>query len=368
MMLSTIGSIVAVVPANALTFNFTSGSGITNQQLIGFQEAGSLWSAGYDDLVTVNITINFTSLGANSLGEATSFGRFFNYSDVYTALNTDKKSADDNIAVGSLSTNGTYRKLTNYSNDNPNGAGSITPYLSTNNNSIVMTNANAKALGLIAANDASLDATITLNSDVSWSYGIPLASGTYDFVGVAIHEIGHVLGFNSSVDTLNDSGGTKDANEYSLFPLDLFRYSDDSKAENPLDLPNLNTVDFTVGVTEKYFSIDGGKTEIASLEKGTLNGSYQAQHWLETSNALGIMDPATDINELKLFTINDVRAFDVIGWDRSAVSFAAFEPPTAVPEPENYVGTLICALLGVGALAKRRQKSIESARKSATKI
>ena len=216
-----------------------------------------------------------------------------------------------------------------------------------------MTTANAKALKLIAANDPAIDATISLNSTgYSWSYGNTIAPGTYDFIGVAAHEIGHVLGFNSAVDALDNTRSTLLSSDYSLVPLDLFRYSEDSRDEN--------AVDFTVGTTDKYFSIDGGVTKIASLEKGVSISGYQAQHWLETSPAIGIMDPATDINEFKLFTRNDIRAFDVVGWDRSALSFAVFNPTapaTAVPEPESYVGTLIFVALGVRTIVKYRNKS-----------
>jgi Matrixin len=351
MILSAIGSNLAIAPANALTFNFIAGTGITAEQLAGFQAAGNLWSGWYDDSVTINININFTNIAAGSLGGASPSSQFFDYSDVYTALNADRTSADDDTAVSSLSSNGSYRKLTNYTTDNPNTTDLSIPYVTTGNR-IAMTTANAKALGLIAANDTALDATISLNSSVAWSYGNTIAPGTYDFIGVAAHEIGHALGFNSAVDALDNTRGTLRASDYSLVPLDLFRYSEDSRDEN--------AVDFTVGTTDKYFSIDGGVTEIASLEKGVSISGYQAQHWLETSPAIGIMDPVTGINEFKLFTRNDIRAFDVVGWDRSALSFAVFAPTapaTAVPEPESYVGTLICVAFGVRTIVKYRKKS-----------
>jgi hypothetical protein len=352
MVLSAIGSSLAIAPANALTFNFIAGTGIGAEQLAGFQAAGNLWSGWYADPVTVNININFTNIAAGSLGGASPSSQFFDYDDVYTALNADRTSVDDNTAVGSLSSNGSYRKLTNYTSDNPNTTDLSIPYVTTGNR-IAMTTANAKALGLIAANDTAIDATISLNSTgYNWSYGNTIAPGTYDFVGVAAHEIGHVLGFNSAVDALDNNRGTLAASAYSLVPLDLFRRSKASTDEN--------AVDFTVGATDKYFSIDGGVTNIASLEKGVSITGYQAQHWLETSPAIGIMDPVTDINEFKLFTRRDIQAFDVVGWDRSALSFAVFNPTapaTAVPEPEQYVGTLIFVAFGVKTIVKYRKKS-----------
>jgi hypothetical protein len=356
--LSAIGS-GAVTPVNALTFKFIPGTGITttSQQYLGFQEAGSLWSTLFTDPITLNIKINFTNIGAGSLGFTSPASEYFDYSAVYAALSADKTSTDDNKAVASLSSNGAYQKLTNYTSDNPDGAGSIATYV-TSGDRVAMTTANAKALNLITdaqidplTNQPIVDATISLNSNgYIWDYGINIAKGHYDFVGVATHEIGHVLGFNSAVDALDASGGILKASDYSLVPLDLFRYSTASTAKS--------AVDFTVGSTDQYFSLDGGKTRIASLATGSKNGDgRQAQHWQEVSASLGIMDPATADGELLQFTINDIRAFDAIGWNRSAVSFTAFNTPaTAVPEPENYLGTFICTAFGVVTIVRHKRK------------
>ena len=368
MVLSAFGSIVAVAPANALTFNFIAGDGITydpltgvSQQLTGFTEAGNLWSTFFTDPVTINIRINFRDLGDPSLrslgGTDYLAAQNFSYTDVYNALNADKKSADDNTAVASLSlpsnSNGTYQKWTNYTSDNPDLINNKTAYLASGN-TIAMTTANAKALGLIDATNTSLDATISLNNRYTWDYVTPIGASNYDFVGVAAHEIGHALGFNSAVDALDSSGGANPASYYRLVPLDLFRYSTASTAQH--------AVDFTVGTEDKYFSIDGGTTKIASFSTGVYNGDrYQAQHWQEVSTTLGIMDPVTLAGEFLKFTKNDVRAFDVVGWDCAA----RYCPPlTAVPEPENYLGTFIFVAFGVRTIVKHKRnlaKSIDPA-------
>src|SRR5690606_11215974 len=97
--------------------------------------------------------------------------------------------------------------------NNPHGANSATPYVDTsltdidsdghaNNNWIQLTRANAKAVGLIAGNDAGLDGTIRFSSSFAFDYDPSdgITPGTMDFIGVAIHEIGHSLGFTSGVD------------------------------------------------------------------------------------------------------------------------------------------------------------------------
>ncbi|NJR32446.1 MAG: hypothetical protein HC778_05955 [Chamaesiphon sp. CSU_1_12] len=122
----------AILPANALTFNFTPAAGTSQQAIEGFTTAGSLWSSLFTDNVTVNININFTTLGAGTLGEASSTTQSFGYDRVYGALNNDRTSADDNTAVNSLSKAPTFNMLINRTANSPNGAGSATPYLDSN--------------------------------------------------------------------------------------------------------------------------------------------------------------------------------------------------------------------------------------------
>jgi hypothetical protein len=340
MALAGIGSSGAVTPANALTFNFTPVAGTSQQAIDGFTAAGNLWSSLFTDNVTINININFANIGSGTLAQASSPAYFFSYQNVYNALNSDKKSADDATAVGSLSTSTTYQRLLNHSTSNT-VSGGLTPELF-NSGDVIVNSANAKALGLNTGN-TGFDASISFNStgyawDFDGSNGID--SDAYDFVGIAAHEIGHALGFTSRVDYIgyaidsafNDSATT----------LDLFRYSTASKARGAIDT--------TVGADAKYFSIDGGVTSIADFSTGVEFGGdgRQASHWKDNLG-LGIMDPTTANGELLQITNNDAQALDVIGWDRVKNS------ATKIPEPADFVGTLICAGFGVKLVLKRRK-------------
>jgi hypothetical protein len=354
--LSSIGGSGSVTPANALTFNFTPASGTSQQAIDGFAAAGTFWSSMFTDSVAVNINIGFTSLSGNTLAQAGSNGVLFNYSSVRSLLDANKTSVDDNTAVGSLSTNSTFKRLINNTTEN-----SGTTYIDTvaSGNNVSFSTANAKALGLAIPDSFysgiytdglnKFDSVIEFNSNYAWDFDRSngITSTEYDFVGVAIHEIGHSLGFYSEVDDLDTSGGTRSKNTFNTSTLDLFRYSAASGAQQ--------AIDFTTGAGDKYFSLDGGITEIASFSNGaTLGGDgRQASHWKDNLG-LGIMDPTFASGELGVISQNDLRALDVIGWDRSAASYA-----TSVPEPSNVVGTLMVAAFGAKMLLKRRKKLLE---------
>jgi hypothetical protein len=365
-----------LIPANALTFNFSPAAGTSQQAIDGFTTAGNLWSSVFTDNVNVNININFTALGAGTLGETGSTAQSYNYGQVYNALKSDRTSVNDNTAVNSLANGSTFNMLLNRTANNPNSAGSATPYLdnngNANNRTIEMTSANAKALGLQGSSTSS-DASISFSSLFSWDFNRSdgITNGAFDFVGLATHEIGHALGFTSGVDVLdgNSSSQYYNDNQFTyVSPLDLFRYSTDSK--------NASAIDWTADSRAKYLSIDGGVTKIGDLSTGdTFGDGRQNGHWKD-NQGLGILDPTIAPGELLAISENDKQALDAIGWNRvdngilnNAVSsqnaiagisrFASAEA-TSVPEPADFVGTLMVAAICGKSILRRRQARLES--------
>ncbi|MCE9530384.1 MAG: NF038122 family metalloprotease, partial [Planctomycetes bacterium] len=162
-----------------------------------------------------------------------------------------------------------------------------------------------------------------------------------DFVGVAAHEIGHLLGFYSGVDNLdfNAMAPGKNDNEFlAVTALDLFRFSSRSIGAGS----GIGVIDWTADSTPKYISVDGGLTLLAALSTGENFGDgYQASHW-KNNLGLGIMDPTISSGEFVSILPNDLVAFDMIGYDL-----------TPTPEPSF---CLLLGFLGILAIALIRSR------------
>jgi hypothetical protein len=122
--------------------------------------------------------------------------------------------------------------------------------------------------------------------------------------------------------------------------LDFSRFSAASQAAGA-------DLDWTVDARSKYFSVNGGTTvdidNAWSLGRNFGDGR-QASHWKDNLGR-GIMDPTFAPGELGIVTNLDLRAFDIMGFNS-----------TAVPEPTS-VAIFGSGLILLGIVRRKRQKS-----------
>jgi hypothetical protein len=262
-------------------------------------------------------------LATGVLGHTDIFYDPFDYTSVRAALVNDRLSVDDFSSTNALQPAPVFSMLINRTANNPDGVVSLTPYFDTglggpgqagpeNNNTVRFPAANAKALGLLPDNPNLLDGKITFTTspvfDFDRSNGI--AANRIDFVGIATHEIGHVLGFASGVDILVSNGappGMNDNQQKFVTPLDLFRFT--SRSIGPGG--GVGVIDWTGDDTDKYFSVDGGLTPLANFSRGI---ALEEGHW-QDNLGIGIMDPTAAGGELLKISEMDIRAMDAIGYN-----------------------------------------------------
>ncbi|MEP3888988.1 MAG: NF038122 family metalloprotease [Hellea sp.] len=319
------------------TLNDTGGVGAGSQAEAGFLAAAALWISFLADDVDIRLDVGFRSLAPGVLGSAGSDRATIAYSVYRDALIADGTSADDATAIANLEMGDSL----NFATQDQTGTFILDNNGSANNTFLSINRTTALALGIsVDANGDAIDdgvtayANISFNSDFTFDFDPTdgIDAGAIDFVGVAFHEIGHALGFTSGVDIV-DGNSTIDLNGFAIFnQLDVFRYSDNAQAQF-----GAGTRDLGYG-GDPFFSIDGGATNLGFFSSGRNNGDgQQASHWRD-GLGLGIMDPTSaPAGQENMITELDIRAFDVIGWDRVGESA---EPPINLTEGDDtFTGT-----------------------------
>jgi FG-GAP-like repeat len=230
--------------------------------------------------ITVNIDVGFgeigpnnTPLGSNALGESNTFFNHYTYTQVRSALVADTSSADQVSAGNSLP--------------------AADP---TNGGNYWVATAEAKALGLMGPSNA-VDGYIGFSSSLPFTYDDSngVAAGTYDFNGVALHELTEVLGRELFVG--NDGIGSN-----SFTPLDLFHYSSNGVR------------DFS-GTAAGYFSPNGGTSNLDSFNTNP-NGDFG--DWASSAGNDSFL-AFSGSGVVNTFSQADIREMNVLGYDQALI-------------------------------------------------
>jgi hypothetical protein len=388
------------------------------QALFAFQKAANYWNQTLTNNATINIDISFAALGAGILGSTGSNSNVVSVADVYHGLQTTGNSALDASAVAHLPTlaNGTdlamrvnaYKDAANkigvdttLASRISNGSNNINKYLDVNTSVL-------KALGMSTTYDPQsdfaahhADASITFSSNFAFDFNPTdgIATGKYDFTAVAVHEIGHALGFVSGTDSFDLLGGkgpyasafnagafgSKNIDTFAIgSTLDLFRYGSGVEANGTryLNWGANKTAFFSIDGGASVFNLPDTAQEAAFFSTGAYNGDgNQASHWADNKAVLdlggqcflstrqvGVMDPTIAACAGGSVTQNDLAAFDAMGWNlnqnilanptynkTTAEIYAMNGLAQAVPEPETYA--MLLAGLGLTGFAARRRKA-----------
>ena len=199
--------------------------------------------------------------------------------------------------------------------------------------------AEAQAVGVLPDKIAADSGYVGFSSSVAWDYSPSngISPGTYDFEGVAAHEISEVLGRITGLYTSNPTYAT---------PIDALRYS----------APGVSSFSYSQSA---YFSINGGRTNLGAFNA---SGGGDRTDWRAITGDAQNAYFVTGVDYA--LSTADKTLLDVLGWGAAAPSVrigssSPADAPSgsgagmAVPDPATWV-LLLTGIGMVGGAVRSR--------------
>jgi hypothetical protein len=281
-----IGATATTSLGGGLQFQVNYGAGVPDAVKNVVSSVTNYLSAHFTNPVTISIDIDWANLGSNILGQTQNeFYALPGYSTIPSSLAATSTTADDASTVAALP-----------------GSSPVS------NAAWVATQAQLKAWGYTGF--ANPDATITFSSSFPFDFDNSdgVTSGSYDFYGVAAHEITEVMG------RILWQGSVTSGGQPVYMASDLFKYS------------GTGTHVVSSGTTAGYFSVDNGATHLANYN--TVNGGDFGD-WSSTPDIQDAARAFAPSGTVEPVTDTDLRALDVIGWNRVETAGIDLDPASA---------------------------------------
>src|SRR5687768_1013489 len=277
-----------------------------------FLRAAAAWEAVVTSPITVYLDADYgpdnfgSPWSSGVLGSTSSPSQNFSYSTVRSQLIAGANSSAKST---------TYNLLPNISLPVETSTGN------TNATSVSVSHSIARAIGLLPATAQPTDTAARIGFNSATNYDFDRSNGINsiltDFEAVAIHEIGHALGFTSR------SG----ASTSTPAVWDLYRFRSGVTNATFTTAARIMTVGGPVANSQNYFVPNG--TQIG-LSDGGPSGSTdnnadgnQSSHWRQQSKnggvLIGIMDPRIPSGTRRDILPNDLNAISIFGYNSSTV-------------------------------------------------
>ncbi|MEM8677964.1 MAG: NF038122 family metalloprotease [Planctomycetota bacterium] len=319
-----------------IDFNFSAEVAANPILVAGFEQAARFWEEHLNDEISLTYDVVVVETGSEPFASASSESVIIDYDTVIQQMQADAEVDEIDL----LSRLPMFSELTV---QGPPGQFDVP-------NSLVVSYPNAKALGFAVPDVPSqITAGATRDGQINMTALYERSSSIDGFASVMIHEIGHTLGFQSSVPEDGAFGGGATLTTWDLFRLEpgagAADFTNSPRMLDPvkeqvfydgglfdpvgIDIPGLTLGDIPVsrGTTFEDGSMhpdDGQPSHWRSLCAPGMNGIF-----------LGVMDPGGSgtcpdnipVTSGDTVTANDFRSLGLIGFDVGGFSIST--EPTA---------------------------------------